>query len=259
MAGKIIVYATTQYIGLTKCHIFLNGERVASLGRGEQIELQVNKDSYVYAKIGPNPKGDEVLVKANAITKLTMSVNKLSWRADLKIASETPIEQYSAAEDIQEKPIYDLKGARGRYLKVYEDKCIIGTKVSVGSFITRNVSDGEKTIYYCDVLGVQYKRSGLQLGYLQLETASSTMNNRADNFFNENSFTFENELDFKMDEVQKFVKQKVDEAKRGKNSPSTIVQQASAADELLKFKQLLDAGIITQEEFDAKKKQLLGL
>lgn len=33
----------------------------------------------------------------------------------------------------------------------------------------------------------------------------------------------------------------------------------SSADELLKFKGLLDAGIITQEEFDAKKKQLLGL
>ena len=33
----------------------------------------------------------------------------------------------------------------------------------------------------------------------------------------------------------------------------------SAADEILKFKQLLDSGIITQEEFDLKKKQLLGL
>lgn len=33
----------------------------------------------------------------------------------------------------------------------------------------------------------------------------------------------------------------------------------SAADELKKFKELLDMGIITQEEFDAKKKQLLGL
>ncbi len=33
----------------------------------------------------------------------------------------------------------------------------------------------------------------------------------------------------------------------------------SNADELKKFKELLDAGIITQEEFDAKKKQLLGL
>ena len=37
------------------------------------------------------------------------------------------------------------------------------------------------------------------------------------------------------------------------------VPVASAADELMKYKQLLDAGAITQEEFDAKKKQLLGL
>ena len=33
----------------------------------------------------------------------------------------------------------------------------------------------------------------------------------------------------------------------------------SAADELKKYKELLYMGIITQEEFDAKKKQLLGL
>lgn len=37
--------------------------------------------------------------------------------------------------------------------------------------------------------------------------------------------------------------------------PST----SSAADELLKFKQLLDMGAITEEEYNAKKKQLLGL
>lgn len=33
----------------------------------------------------------------------------------------------------------------------------------------------------------------------------------------------------------------------------------SAADEIKKFKDLLDSGVISQEEFDAKKKQLLGL
>lgn len=35
--------------------------------------------------------------------------------------------------------------------------------------------------------------------------------------------------------------------------------RSSNADELKKFKELLDSGIISQEEFDAKKKQLLGL
>ena len=46
------------------------------------------------------------------------------------------------------------------------------------------------------------------------------------------------------------------------HSKSKSAQGASAissADELKKFKELLDMGVITQEEFDAKKKQLLGL
>ena len=37
------------------------------------------------------------------------------------------------------------------------------------------------------------------------------------------------------------------------------VHTNSTADEIMKFKTLLDQGVITQEEFDAKKKQLLGL
>ena len=36
-------------------------------------------------------------------------------------------------------------------------------------------------------------------------------------------------------------------------------QVYSTADEILKFKALLDQGILTQEEFQAKKKELLGL
>ena len=48
-------------------------------------------------------------------------------------------------------------------------------------------------------------------------------------------------------------KQRVDQIK---NSTGTVF---SSADELKKFKELLDSGIISQEEFDAKKKQLLNL
>ncbi len=42
-------------------------------------------------------------------------------------------------------------------------------------------------------------------------------------------------------------------------SINTIQQEISEADELMKFKNLLDNGIISQEEFEAKKKQLLGI
>lgn len=40
---------------------------------------------------------------------------------------------------------------------------------------------------------------------------------------------------------------------------SLIVKQGSNFDEIAKLKQLLDNGVITQEEFEAKKKQLLDL
>lgn len=42
-------------------------------------------------------------------------------------------------------------------------------------------------------------------------------------------------------------------------SSTNNVNQVSSADELIKYKQLLDGGVITQREFDLKKKQLLGL
>ena len=38
-----------------------------------------------------------------------------------------------------------------------------------------------------------------------------------------------------------------------------IKELPQTADELKKYKELLDSGVITQEEFDAKKKQLLDL
>ena len=40
---------------------------------------------------------------------------------------------------------------------------------------------------------------------------------------------------------------------------TTVEVKSSNADELKKYKELFDSGVITQEEFDAKKKQLLGL
>lgn len=155
--------------------------------------------------------------------------------------------------------VYDLQGVRGRYMKVYDNRAVIGVKAGMGSFITGNVSDGEKTIYYKDCIGIQFKESGVQIGYLQLETASGIMNMKQNNFFNENSFTFDTTVQSndKMHEVADYIRGKVEEAKNG--GGQTIVKEVSAADELKKFKELLDMGIITQEEFDAKKKQLLGL
>lgn len=115
--------------------------------------------------------------------------------------------------------ICEFEGVRGRNLKLYDTKIIITTKKTAGSLITGNFTDGEKTIYLCDVVGVQFKKSGLAIGYLQFETPSIQMNNKNDNFFSENTFTFEdgkneitNEL---MTTLYNFVTDRIEELKYG--------------------------------------------
>ncbi len=162
-----------------------------------------------------------------------------------------------------EKPvdgaIYSINGVRGRHIDIYENKCVIKTKVTIGSLITNNATDGEKTIYYKDCVGIQFKPSKFTIGYLQFETAAGMMNNKNSNFWAENSFTFDPSVvsNEKMEEVANYVKRRVDEIKSGENR--VVTNAVSPAEELKKMKELLDMGIITQEEFDAKKKQLLGL
>lgn len=155
--------------------------------------------------------------------------------------------------------VYSYDGARGRHIDVYEDRCCIITDVTLGSLFSGNVTDGEKEIYYADVISVQHKAPSVTLGYIQLETASAMMNNNKDNFFNENTFTYsEGQLTQEQaSEVVQYIKSKVSAFKSARNAP--VVAAPSSADELLKYKQLLDASVITQEEFEAKKKQLLGL
>lgn len=61
-------------------------------------------------------------------------------------------------------------------------------------------------------------------------------------------------------EYAREIMQIVDSIKgNAQTTEKTIVQEVSVADEIAKFKGLLDQGIISQEEFDAKKKQLLDL
>ena len=61
------------------------------------------------------------------------------------------------------------------------------------------------------------------------------------------------------DEIHKVVSDLLVERQGKSAAPAPAKAETSVADELKKFKELLDSGIITQEEFDAKKKQLLGL
>lgn len=64
------------------------------------------------------------------------------------------------------------------------------------------------------------------------------------------------------DEIHDAISKLLVERQHNEKVVTTSIKQEisqSNADELKKFKELLDSGVITQEEFDAKKKELLGL
>ena len=60
------------------------------------------------------------------------------------------------------------------------------------------------------------------------------------------------------DEVFSVLSDELNKFQNNEKAPVTITQ-SSDADELGKYKKLLEDGAITQEEYDAKKKQILGL
>ena len=63
----------------------------------------------------------------------------------------------------------------------------------------------------------------------------------------------------RVEEIQQEIHRIVEDYRIVKKATNEHTSDFSIADELLKFKELLDMGIITQEEFEAKKKQLLAL
>ena len=132
------------------------------------------------------------------------------------------------------KLIYELEGVRGRYLKLYDTKVIIITKKTAGSLLTGNFTDGEKTLFLCDVVGVQFKRSGGLIGYLQFETPSMQMNNKDSNMFSENTFTFEsgkngttNDL---VEQVYRYVTDRIEEIKYNTKAVQIIPSAEMAAE-----------------------------
>ena len=143
-------------------------------------------------------------------------------------------------------------------LSVYEDRIVIS-----GKFINKGM--GEKTIPMSSISAVQIKPSTLLVnGFIafnvlgEVATSSTRFGSGADSRLSENTVIVKNRND---DKIIKEIKNYVENAKSKSTATisQTVIQQNSSADELKKFKELLDQGIITQEEFDAKKKQLLGL
>ena len=153
------------------------------------------------------------------------------------------------------KPVYRISGARVRSIEIYPNKCVITVSVTFGSIFSSNATDGQKTIFYCDVVGVQFKKPGMTLGYIQLETASSSQNNEQSDLFNENTFTFEDSQlsAFEAEKIRDYIVGQVELIKTMSCFGITPAQEIS------KFKKLFEEGIISKKEYSDNRAIFLNL
>ncbi len=158
---------------------------------------------------------------------------------------------------MEEKIVMQISTALAE-LKVYEDHCVLTAKKNaVSLLITNKFFAGDKKFYYSDLTSVQFRDPGMITdGYMEFEYPGSRSGNSSGAYSSENAIAFSKKDSDKMKEIFNYIDGKIREYK---NKGNVTVQQLSPADELKKFKELLDAGILTQEEFDAKKKELIGV
>lgn len=161
--------------------------------------------------------------------------------------------------------IMELKCTNG-ILYVYEDRVVISRK-TVAGFISQGIK-GEKTLYYNDLTSIEYKKPSIWAnGYIKFIVPGSKESNQSVTILgttkeamqDPNSLilrAFNKKIPEESERIYKFIIQKIKDSKINKvdNTKNNI---NSTADEILKYKHLFDEGIITKEEFEKKKQELL--
>lgn len=96
-------------------------------------------------------------------------------------------------------------------------------------------------------------------GYMQISSIgnSDILQGNLNALVSENAVITYSEKQYDNDlQIKKYVEEN---RNKFKNSPTVFVQEKSIANQIKEFKGLVDEEIITESEFEAKKKQLLGL
>jgi hypothetical protein len=159
--------------------------------------------------------------------------------------------------------IYEASSLQGQKILVYEDGVVITNKSKKQA---RALPVDYRTFLYSEITSIDFKNCGWFAGLLEFHVKSTErrLKDLAAGLSSTTTFSFANdslprnrELASEMDKIQIYIQLRVGEyLATHKDLPG---KAGSAADEILKFKSLLDQGAITQEEYDKKKKELLNI
>jgi len=197
---------------------------------------------YIYFQVSGSPK---------EITYIEANTNENAVIFQMYVA-----ECFDKAKEILVQKINPQK-----YDNVYEGRngTLILTEKGViikrdGGFFSSGT--GEKTILYKNITAVQFKRADLTVGFIQL-TIQGGIEAKGGVFEavnDENTVTFGTE-----EKTREFEKAKSIIEQRIISASSNNLTPVNDLNQLEKLAFLRDKGIISEEEFQAKKKMILGL
>jgi hypothetical protein len=145
-------------------------------------------------------------------------------------------------------------GRNGKIV-LYDDHLVI-KRGARGFLLGGGMLRGDKTIPFGSIVAVQFKKSGMTLGYIQFtlmggnEAKGGVMQSVTD----ENTVNFQSwggDINKEFMELKNIVEEKIKQAKSTNSNSSSL-------DELEKLATLKEKGIVTEEEFQQKKKHLLS-
>lgn len=145
-------------------------------------------------------------------------------------------------------------GTNYQYMEAH-DNCVIIVKREVN--IVRNDNITEMTVFYGDITSVIFKPEKLfEQGYLEIKCAGNIYDpEKYINGKNVNPYCIhfaDKKIESEAKKFKELIEKKIFEAKSNTNNFS------STADEILKYKQLFDSGVISRAEFEMKKRKLLN-
>ena len=140
-------------------------------------------------------------------------------------------------------------------MKLTDDYVIISRKGVLG-FLTQGLK-GDKEISIDQISSVQFKEAGFANGYLQIGFVGGTESKAGivDAVNDENTVMFNKRQQPDFEKMRDAIRSSIKAIKQANGKAAPI----SAADEIRKLASLRDDGLITNEEFEAKKAQILGI
>lgn len=176
------------------------------------------------------------------------------------IVTRVSIQTQDISADSNNELKYFVKGTNGQ-LYVYGDRIEIKRKGFLA--LAQQGLKGTKSIPFSSIKSIQIKPAGFAIGYIQFGISGGFENSRGlkQANYDENTVTFTSAKYNKIaNEIKAYIENAILKITAQPVQQNLVVEpHKSDADELRKFAELLNDGIITQEEYNIKKKQLLGL